>query len=423
MRCHPVSRRATPWTRRGGAARILALALLTASVAPSLAMAQRRPDLRIRAQDAEWSQALDMSRGFAAVPVSALDRLGWTSTTDSLGVVLNGPQGLRLELRGGSPYFRWEEQSLQLAHAPYFDRGAFMVPLQLLTDFLPERLPDTYTFDGPAMLLGYAGPAGERPPQPPAPPAATRDDDDGPAQPAQSETRVVIIDPGHGGKDPGSIGRSGLKEKTVVLGVAQALARDLDTIPGLEVHLLRDSDIYIPPWDRGQIATRLKGERPGVFISIHANSFNTPARGFETYFLSDARTEHERRVAAIENAPIAAEDEGVKPGGDLDFILRDMKNLDTSHWSALLAQMVQDRMDVVHPGPNRGVKQGPLAVLTNALMPAVLVEVGYVSHPEEARLLARPTFQRELGEAIAEAVENFFQRYPPGTSGLTGAGR
>jgi N-acetylmuramoyl-L-alanine amidase len=241
--------------------------------------------------------------------------------------------------------------------------------------------------------------------------------------PADDGKRVVIIDAGHGGEDPGSISRSGVQEKTVALGVALAIAHALESVPNLEVHLLRDDDTFIPLWERGAMATDLKGERPGVFISVHANSFKSSARGFEAYFLSDARTEHERRVAAIENAPVGHEEEGAHPGGDLDFILRELKNLDTQHWSALLAQMIQRDVAGIHPGPDRGVKQAPLAVITTALMPAVLVEVGYLSHPEEARLLATPAFQKKAGQAIARAVTEFFDRYPPGSGGVTGAGR
>jgi N-acetylmuramoyl-L-alanine amidase len=128
-------------------------------------------------------------------------------------------------------------------------------------------------------------------------------------------------------------------------------------------------------------------------------------------------------VAAIENAPIALEDGAQAAGGDLDFILRELKNLDTPHWSSLLAEMVQTEVAKVHPGPNRGVKQAPLAVITNSLMPSVLVEVGYLSHPDEARLLARRDFQEQTGRAIADAVIRFFERYPPGTGSGAGEGR
>jgi N-acetylmuramoyl-L-alanine amidase len=327
------------------------------------------------------------------------------------GLALAGPRGSRVELRAATPFFRWNGEVLQLADPPYFDHDELRLPLQLLTDFLPRRLPEVYAFDGSAMRLTVS--PGALAGRGPAPASAAPGDG----------LRVVVIDAGHGGRDPGSMSRSGVEEKTVALGVALALAHALDSVPGLEVHLLRDDDTFIPLWDRGARATKLKGERPGVLVSVHANSFNSAARGFETYFLSDARTEHERRVAAIENAPIGPEEDGVPPGGDLDQILRELKNLDTQHWSALLAEMIQSDVADVHPGPNRGVKQAPLAVITNALMPAVLVEVGYLSQPEEARLLARADFQKRLGGAIARAVVRFFERYPPGSGGLAGAGR
>jgi N-acetylmuramoyl-L-alanine amidase len=293
-------------------------------------------------------------------------------------------------------------------------------------------LPDVYAFDGASMTLRWTGvgdavaggPSGVAAPPPAAETAPTENREQTVTLLPDGGVRVVIIDAGHGGKDPGTIGRGNIEEKTVALGVARALAADLEKVPGLEVHLTRDTDTLVALWDRGQIATRLKGDRPGVFISIHANSVTSgrSARGFETYFLSEARTEHERRVAAIENAPLGVDTTAGGANGDLDFILRELKNLDTQHWSSLLAQMVQTELGKVHPGPDRGVKQAPLAVITNALMPAVLVEVGYLSNPDEARLLARPAFQKEAAEAIATAVQHFFERYPPG-SGSVGGGK
>ncbi len=184
--------------------------------------------------------------------------------------------------------------------------------------------------------------------------------------------------------------------------------------------MIRDDDTFVDVWDRGQMATDWKGERPGIFLSIHANSFpaRRAARGFETYFLSDARTEHERRVSAIENAPLNMSTRAVDEAqlADMDFILRDLRNYEHAHWSENLASIVQDELNDFHPGPNRGVKQGVLAVLTNALMPSVLIEVGYLSNDAEARLLGESDFHRNSGEAIAEAVVRFFDRYPPGSS-------
>jgi N-acetylmuramoyl-L-alanine amidase len=395
---------------------VIALATL---LPPAHLPAQGRPNLRVRDGRSEWALVVSAERGYAAVPASELSRVGWRVASTGGGASLTGPGDARIEIRAGTPFFHWNGEPLQLADLPYFDESsALRVPLQLLTDFLPHRMPDTYAFDGLRMLLtvslpttaanGSAGTgASARPRAPPV--------DDG--------VRVVVIDAGHGGEDPGSVSRSGVQEKTVALGVALAVAEALDSLPHLEVHLLRDDDTFIPLWDRGTIATGLKGERPGVFVSVHANAFDSPARGFETYFLSDARTEHERRVAAIENAPVGHVEDGGRPTTDLDFILRELKNLDTQHWSALLAEMVQSDMGRVHPGPDRGVKQAPLAVITNALMPAVLVEVGYLSNADEARLLATTAFQRRAGRAIARAVAGFFERYPPGARGASGAGR
>lgn len=230
--------------------------------------------------------------------------------------------------------------------------------------------------------------------------------------------RVVVIDPGHGGHDPGSVGVGGVEEKAVALAVGLALARVLDTVPGLEVHLVRDSDVAIPVWERGDLATRLKGDRPGVLLSLHVNALDDPhTRGVETYFLSQARTEHERRVAALENAaPAAADAPGSAGHADpgLAFILNELRNLDHIHWSADLAAVVQGRLAAMHPGRDRGVKQAPLAVITNALMPSVLVELGFISNPDEEQLLADPAFHDSAARALAAAVEDFFRRYPPG---------
>jgi N-acetylmuramoyl-L-alanine amidase len=231
----------------------------------------------------------------------------------------------------------------------------------------------------------------------------------------------VIIDAGHGGADPGALGPRGVREKDIALGIALELASLLRREPNLEVHLTRDSDTFVDLWERGAIATRIKGDRPGgLFVSIHGNSFpnNRSARGFETYFLSEARTEHERRVSAIENAPLSfqGQDVDVSAEPDLSFILRELRNLDHQHWSALLADFIQEELGDFHPGPDRGVKQGVLAVLTNALMPSVLVEAGYLSHADEGRLLGESSFQRQAAQGISQAVVRFFERYPPGSA-------
>lgn len=353
---------------------------------------------------------IDARRGYAAVPAPALAELGWT--VERVGqdwrLRLAGMEPVRLQV--DSPFFHWGDELLHLAFEPYLAQDVLYVPAQLLTDFLPERTPSAYRFVEGERVLRI-------PQQTPAP------------SPSPDETRVVVIDAGHGGRDLGAVGPSGTREKDVALGIARVLRDELARFPGLEVHMTRDSDELVPLWERGERATTWKGDRPGLFISIHANALprQRSTRGFETYFLSDARTEHERRVAANENAPLAIESGGGEADGgrgELGFILKELRNMDHQHWSMLFAELVQTHVAPVHPGPDRGVKQGPFAVITNALMPAVLVEAGFISHPDEERVLGGAGFQRDVGRALAGAVLDFFERYPPGRgTELVEAGR
>jgi N-acetylmuramoyl-L-alanine amidase len=404
-------------------------------------VAQNRPNIQIERGDGSHTTiAVQLDRGYASVPLTVLGDLGWTMASDGTGVTLTAADEITIELRLDTPFFRWDGLVLQFSDPPYRAGGVTYVPLQLLTDFLPRRLPGLYDFTGSSSLLraGDLKLLGPRSPSAPAAPqresapspapsrqAADADEvrDAGPS--SYSGVRVVIIDPGHGGADPGALGPGGLREKAVALAIALRLEALLRTRPDLEVHMIRDDDTFVDVWERGQIATNAKGERPGVFLSIHANSFPTrrEARGFETYFLSDARTEHERRVSAIENAPLSMRSQGAdeEQVEDLDFILRDLRNYEYAHWSENLAGLVQDELNDFHPGPNRGVKQGVLAVLTNALMPSVLIEVGYLSNSDEAQLLAETDFHASAARGIADAVGRFFERYPPG--GGTGSSR
>lgn len=235
---------------------------------------------------------------------------------------------------------------------------------------------------------------------------------------AEDTRRLVVVDAGHGGSDTGAVGPAGTREKDVALAVSLAIARELERAQGVEVRLTRRDDGLVPLWERGERATRWKGTRPGVFVSVHANALpgRPGVRGFETYFLAEARTEHERRVAAAENAPLDRDDGGATTvDAGLAGILRDLRTFDHQHWSALLAEMVQEELGAFHPGPDRGVKQGPFAVVTNSLMPSVLVEIGFITNGEEERLMTRPEFHRETGAAIARSILRFFERYPPGS--------
>lgn len=425
----------------------LAAALLGGSVA---SLAAQPSTLWLRGPSGErHSLSVADHRGYAAVPAGALARAGWRVVRAQGDEVVHLERGEaeRLEFRPGSPFFRWNGRVRQLAHDPYVMGARLYLPLQLLTELLPRELGDVYAWDGDARILSVRSEsaweegealaaAGEdgveraeggadgarraalRPEEAsrPEPPARERDD----------PTRVVVIDPGHGGDDPGAVGSGGVREKDVALALGLAVARELRRFPNLEVYVTREEDVLVPLWQRGERATRWKGERPGIFVSLHANALpsNRSIRGFETYFLAEARNEHARRLAAIENAPGGRPGEAGEGGAedpDLSFIIQELRTLDHQHWSALLAELINEELDPIHPGPNRGVKQGPFAVITNALMPAVLVEIGYLTHRAEERVLERQTFRDDAAAALARAIVGFFERYPPERSRSMGS--
>ncbi len=384
---------------------------------------QEREVLRIASAGAgAVSVPLLRHRGYPAVSEASLRQTGWRVETSGDRYRASLPGGLALEIHPGTPFVRLDTVWAQLVDAPYTRRDSLYLPLQVFTDFLPDRLPELYRTVGSREIVvlepmlwaagweggGVAG--GVRGQGP-----GTHFEDDG--------VRVVIIDAGHGGVDPGTLGRRRTREKDVTLAVARALARELEGEPGLEVHMTRDEDVLVPLWERGEIATRMKGDRYGIFLSIHANSVTRQdVRGVETYFLSEARTEHEARVAALENS--AMELERGRPSGpaqgELGAIISELLNLDFQHWSSDLAARVQGELTDVHPGPDRGVKQGPLAVLTNAMMPSVLIELGFISNTGEEELLTDASFHEDAAKAIARAVRDFFRRYPPGAAPPTG---
>ncbi len=429
-------------------ASLLALLLLVPLVLPPQLTAQAPRTLSVSFAGAEGATLpVAVHRGYPALAAGTLLPLGWSARDQGREVVLRHRTGMELVFLPGSPYLLWDGDPFQMADAAYRFDGELHVPLQLVVDLFPGLLPRAYGWDRDRRILRVAeGPSAALPLPPPSqggtpssPPGTT------PATPGDSATdapgdsldgdapgpvaerpgrapRVVVIDPGHGGDDPGAVGPGGTREKDVALAVGLALARVLSGDPELEVHLTRDRDVQVPIWERGEQATRWKGDRPGVFVSIHANGLpgRPDVRGFETYFLSEARTEHERRVAAAENAPLYRDGGADRPPPEDDpllaGILRDLRTFDHQHWSALFADLVQQELGTFHPGPDRGVKQGPFAVITNALMPSVLVEVGFVTHREEERLLTRPEFHQDTAEALARAIRSFFQRYPAGSA-------
>ncbi|HEX5724148.1 MAG TPA: N-acetylmuramoyl-L-alanine amidase, partial [Longimicrobiaceae bacterium] len=214
-----------------------------------------------------------------------------------------------------------------------------------------------------------------------------------------------------GGPDPGARGPGGTREKDVTLAIARELATLLRARPGLEVRMTRDRDTLIALRDRSRFANQWRrGDQPALFISIHCNANESRSeKGYETYFLSEAKTEDARRVAAMENAAQEYE-ERPADGSALDFIFNDLRQNHYLRESADWAELIQHRLREIHPGPNRGVKQAGFAVLNGTFMPAVLVEIAFISNPAEEELLRTRSVHDSIARQLALAIRDFFDR-------------
>jgi N-acetylmuramoyl-L-alanine amidase len=218
---------------------------------------------------------------------------------------------------------------------------------------------------------------------------------------------TIVIDPGHGGKDPGAVGPRGLHEKAVVLQVAKALQQVIrKELPHYRVILTRDQDVYVPLVERARIAER---ERAQVFISLHANaSRKRDARGIETWYLSFAANERAQETAARENNMSTSQ------LSDLERILLDLQETDRINQSAILAGMTQNAL-VDHLSeryeaiPNRGVEGAPFVVLLHTSMPSILVEIAFISNPLDEKRLRSGQFQQALAQGIFQGVRQFLQ--------------
>lgn len=217
---------------------------------------------------------------------------------------------------------------------------------------------------------------------------------------------VIVIDPGHGGDDTGAVGPRGLEEKDVTLSVAMKLSRILKEKLGCRVLLTRDSDVFVPLEERTAFANRNGAD---LFISIHANAApSKEAKGVETFFLSFESTDEDaRRVAAFENA-ILKEDKNRGAGqDDLKEILMDLVQTESHHESSVLAEAVHTSMLNITGYEDRGVKQAPFVVLIGAAMPAILVEVGFISNPAEEKKLSSEKVHSKIADSIAKGVAEF----------------
>lgn len=312
-------------------------------------------------------------------------------------------QGFRFLL--GAPLYLFNDHLQALAAPVIVVRDTMYLPLQFIAEVLPTFLSERYHYDkrtarlveerGRFLASGSAS---------------------GRLANGLRPGHLVTVDAGHGGVDPGNPGMffpRGVREKDVTLQVALLLREELRR-RGVGVRMTRTTDTLIALGERGSYCT----EKCDLFVSLHVNSLPrrrgfTETRGFETYFLAEAKTEDAARVAKMENEAVRFESvsEEASPLGGIDFIVKDLQLNEHLRESARLAELVQGGLGQVHTGPDLGVKQAGFMVLTTARRPAILVEMGYSTNPEDGRYLISSIGQRSMASSIAEAIVQYLLEY------------
>jgi N-acetylmuramoyl-L-alanine amidase len=218
--------------------------------------------------------------------------------------------------------------------------------------------------------------------------------------------RRIVIDPGHGGHDPGTVGRSGLQEKDLVLDVSLRVARMVRERLGIDVVMTRSTDVYVPLEERTAIANAREAD---LFLSIHANSSRRrQARGIETYYLNFAVDAHAEEVAARENAisPATVKDlSALVKAITQNSKIQESRDFAANVQRAMIRQLHSADLRV----PDRGVRRAPFYVLLGARMPSILVEISFISNEIEERLLKTSRYRNEIAEGILEGVAVYIE--------------
>jgi N-acetylmuramoyl-L-alanine amidase len=269
----------------------------------------------------------------------------------------------------------------------------FKEPFRLVIDFMRE-----------AATQDAESPTGTEP-------ARAEDYSGAPSWLESNDVKTIVIDPGHGGDNEGAIGSDGLKEKDVTLQIAQNLKGIIEqNIAGVKVVLSRTSDIDVSIQARTEIANHNKAD---LFVSIHCNgSVNRNARGAEVFILSgEASDDATRIVAELENqadeSTVQSSASARVPHSPLTPILWELAQNEYLRESALLAEQMQAELNQLLDTPERGVKQAPFKILTGAIMPAVLVEVAFITNPKEENDLRNEVYQAAIAKAIYRSILRF----------------
>ena len=344
----------------------------------------------------------------------------WDFTSQKLMCV---KKGARLTLVQGMPFYLVNDTLRQMACGPVREGGMLYLPPFLCAEVLASAIKDSIAWheEDSVFVIAPRGAAAEA--KPAAPDTSRRlpraDTLSKVKQPQQEIVKTVVIDPGHGGMDPGAIGPGGVEEKKVVLDIALALRDLIRKKTKLTVYCTRETDRFIPLVDRTKFANEKKAD---IFVSIHANSIEgdkkkkDSTRGYKIYFLSQAKNEEDKLVAMRENAVIEMEDKAHKYD-NLQDILIDMAGNEYLRESQDLSIMITETFTSslkAIPRLHLGVGQANFWVLNGTYMPSVLIEVGFISNPQEEKDLADAGSQKSIAAAVFGAIMSFKKKYEEG---------
>lgn len=227
---------------------------------------------------------------------------------------------------------------------------------------------------------------------------------------AQEEKFIVVLDAGHGGKDPGRPTKNGYKEKDIALKVVLELGKQLEKNPDVKVIYTRKTDVFLELHERSAIANKADAD---LFVSVHCNAHHTQAYGTETYVLGTKNDERNMAVAKAENEVIFLEDdhhehyEGYDPSSPESTIALGIEQEIYVEQSIILARKVEDNFSGKLKRKSRGVKQLSLWVLHNTYMPSVLIETGFITNKKEGAFLNSKNGQTKIAKAIKDAIVDF----------------
>ncbi|MFB3845172.1 MAG: N-acetylmuramoyl-L-alanine amidase [Candidatus Cloacimonadaceae bacterium] len=283
-------------------------------------------------------------------------------------------------------YFSFKNADYKMVFSMLTINGENYLPLSFVTDLLPKFFPDKVVWKDKKLTI---------------------------KEPATKIIRTIVIDPGHGGKDPGAIGRSlRAQEKDINLAVSLMLKEMLEKEMGVKVLLTRSDDRFVSLQSRTKFANENKAD---LFISIHTNaSRDINSKGVELYYLSTAKTTEARAVEALENSVVEIYEggkEAVRKYDGVDIILSDMLQAENLEHSSNLAQKLQTNICAGTSACNRGIKQANFYVLRGAFMPAVLVEMGFISNATEEAFLVNRQYQERLARTMFEGIKSFKNKY------------